>query len=115
MKSRTSISVFHRPGRNPSHASWAGVSTVFGAVAAIATPCRLISCSTVREAEQPASVPSDHELLVSGNYPTRDLAGTRRYSWTVARVRRVVELEAEPGRRLADTLAYLCRALADSG
>ena len=60
-------------------------------------------------------MPGDHQFFVGRNHPDRDLALRRRDPRTASCICRCVECDAQPGRRLADSLANLRRVLADAG
>src|SRR5215475_5843999 len=60
-------------------------------------------------------VASDHQLLVGGNHPNRHAASATGDAGPVGRVGVLVELDTEPGRRLAYPSPDDRRALADAG
>src|SRR5262252_2858630 len=57
----------------------------------------------------------DHEFLVSGNHPGRNLASLCRNSRALGGVGLIIEFKAQPCRRLTDSPPDLGRVLPDAG
>src|SRR6478609_3849602 len=122
MKSRTLISFCQRPVRNPCQGDVAVVGFVCSDTVVVikysfggsdrVTP-RSDARSNV-QFQQRRRVPGDDELFVGGNGPRRHAAAWPRDSGGPRLVRRRIELDAEPGGRVADSPADFGRVLADA-
>ena len=79
---------------------------------------RLLSAAVRADSMSPSSdarVPGDHQLFVGRNHPADTRLPAREIRGPVAGVGVLVELDAEPGRGLADAPADLGGVLADAG
>src|SRR5262245_58983101 len=116
MKSRTLTSVCQSPGFRPAQADPAAcVETFFCDAVAVISRSLMYRRAGSGEPEQPARVPGNHQFLVGWNDPRLHAARRGGDARTVPLVRCIVEVDAEPGRRVADAAADLGGVLADAG
>ncbi len=67
------------------------------------------------ESQQHSRVPGDDQFFVRRDDPGRHAASCARNPRALSRIRLVIELDAQPRRRLADPGPDLRRVLADAG